>query len=132
LQKLIHTRGILNGRDTITYAFGNEVSSYRGLRTDEHGGSLMGYRAHILRFPDQRFSVIETCNLGTIDPGSIAHKVADLYLGDRLKEAIASSRGAGPRQQAAGPRTPARLGAAALHPLVGNYYSDELDAMYHV
>jgi CubicO group peptidase (beta-lactamase class C family) len=130
LQKLIHTRGILNGRDTIIYAFGNEVSSYRGLRTDEHGGSLMGYRAHILRFPDQHFSVIETCNLGTIDPGSIAHKVADVYLGDRLKEATVASRGAGARQQAAAP--PSRLGAAELHALAGDYYSDELDALYHV
>ena len=132
LQNLIHTRGILNGRDTITYAFGNEVSSYRGLATDEHGGSLMGYRAHILRFPSQHFSVIETCNLGTIDPGSIARKVADVYLGDRLKQATVASRPAGPRQQSAGQRTPARLGATELQALAGDYYSDELDAMYHV
>ena len=32
LQKLIHTRGVLAGGDTLIYAFGNEVSTYRGLR----------------------------------------------------------------------------------------------------
>jgi CubicO group peptidase (beta-lactamase class C family) len=131
LQKLIHTRGILNGRDTITYAFGNEVSSYRGLPVDEHGGSLMGYRAHILRFPSQHFSVIETCNLGTIDPGSIAHKVADVYLGDRLTGATVASRAGGARQQSTA-RASAPVSAADLRALAGDYYSDELDAMYHV
>ena len=43
-------------------------STDRGLRTDEHGGSMMGYKAHLLRFPDQHLSVIETCNLGSINP----------------------------------------------------------------
>ncbi|HET9682639.1 MAG TPA: serine hydrolase domain-containing protein, partial [Gemmatimonadaceae bacterium] len=68
LQKLIHTRGVLVNGDTLIYAFGNEVSTYRGLRTDEHSGSMMGYKAHLLRFPDQHLSVIETCNLGSINP----------------------------------------------------------------
>ncbi len=131
LQALIHTRGILGGRDTITYAFGNEVSKYRGLRTDEHGGSLMGYRAHILRFPDQRFSVIETCNLGTIDPGSLAHQVADIYLADRFTEPVPAARAAGqPRRPGAG--APAHFDAAGLRALAGDYYSDEMDALYHI
>jgi len=133
MQQLIHTRGILNGRDTITYAFGNEVSSYRGLKTDEHGGSLMGYRAHILRFPEQHFSVIETCNLGTIDPGQIAHKVADVYLGHKMKQPAIAARAQATQQQGRNQsRTPARLSADEQHALAGDYYSDELDATYHV
>jgi CubicO group peptidase (beta-lactamase class C family) len=84
LQSLIHTRGVLTNGDTLTYAFGNVVDTYRGLRIDEHGGSMMGYKAHILRFPDKRFSVIETCNLGSINPGPIARKVAEIYLGGEM------------------------------------------------
>jgi CubicO group peptidase (beta-lactamase class C family) len=131
LQKLIHTRGVLNSGDTIPYAFGNNVASYRGLRTVEHGGALMGYKAHIYRFPDQHFTVLETCNLGSINPGPLAQAVAEVYLGDKM----------GPKPQrtaSAAPRRPTADTAMAVSTsydyagLVGDYYSDEVDATYHV
>ena len=128
LQKLIHTRAILAGGDTLTYAFGNEVSSYRGLRTTEHGGAMMGYKAHILRFPDQRFTVMETCNLGSIDPGKLAHQVADVYLGALLQPAKAAPARERPTPPPAG-WTPS---ADELAAFAGDYYSDELDVTYHV
>jgi CubicO group peptidase (beta-lactamase class C family) len=128
LQKLIHTRGVLTNGDTIRYAFGNEVATYRGLRTDEHGGSLMGYKAYILRFPDQRFSVIETCNLGSIDPGPIAKQIAEVYLGSQMTQpAVASA----PRRAREAPKAVA-LGPAELNRIAGTYYSDELDVTYRV
>jgi CubicO group peptidase (beta-lactamase class C family) len=132
LQKLIHTRGVLNSGDTIPYAFGNNVASYRGLRTTEHGGALMGYKAHIYRFPDQHFTVLETCNLGSINPGPLAQSVAEVYLGDKMgpKSARAASAAA-ERQPAPTSETPA--GASADYSsLVGDYYSEEVDATYHV
>jgi CubicO group peptidase (beta-lactamase class C family) len=128
LQTLIHTRGVLTNGDTIKYAFGNEVSTYRGLRTDEHGGSLMGYKAHILRFPDQRFSVIETCNLGAIDPGPIARQIAEIYIGDRMTQPAVAAAVRPPRSA---PLT-SSLDARAVSRLAGDYYSDELDVTYHL
>ena len=131
LQKLIHTRGVLNKGDTIAYAFGNNVTTYRGLRVDEHGGSLMGYKAEIVRFPDQHFSVLATCNLGAINPGPLAQRVAEVYLGNKLGPAqereVAGRR---PRDvtQAAAPA----LGAAELAAYAGDYYSNEVDATYHL
>ena len=128
LQEIIHTRAILPRGDTLRYAFGNEEGRYRGLRTTEHGGAMMGYKAHILRFPDERFTVIETCNLGSIDPGRLAHRVADLYLGSRMQ----------PAQVAATPerkRAPAgdwKPAPDELTAFAGDYYSDELDVTYHV
>lgn len=127
LQKLIHTRGVLANGDTLTYAFGNTVSNYRGLRTDEHGGSMMGYKAYILRFPDQRLSVIETCNLGSINPGPIARKVAEVYLGNVMGPV--PDRQASPERRS--PPT-VTLSAAELERVVGDYYSDELDATYRL
>ena len=130
LQKMIHTRGILNRGDTIAYAFGNNVTTYRGLRVDEHGGSLMGYKAEILRFPDQHFSVLATCNLGAINPGPLAEQVADVYLGSRM--------GPAPTRQVAGRRRDVTqaavptLGASELAAYIGDYYSDEVDATYHI
>ncbi|MEC7901186.1 MAG: serine hydrolase domain-containing protein, partial [Acidobacteriota bacterium] len=60
-QDLIDTmfeRGRTNDGDELSYAFGLEFGSYRGLRTMEHSGSAVGYVADFLQFPDQRFSVV--------------------------------------------------------------------------
>ena len=127
LQALIHTRGVLTNGDTLPYAFGNNVTTYRGLRTVEHGGSMMGYKAYIARYPDQRLSVLTTCNLGSIDPGPLAHAVAEVYLGDRMAAARPAAAPA-----AAGP-TRVNVGVASeVAPLVGEYYSEDLDATFVV
>jgi hypothetical protein len=132
LQKVIHTRGILSKGDTIPYAFGNNVTTYRGLHVDEHGGALMGYKAEILRFPDQHFSVLATCNLGSINPGPLAEQVAEVYLGNKMEpkaeRQVAGGRG-GRGVTTAGAPT---LGSAELAAYAGDYYSEEVDATYHV
>jgi len=120
---------VLANGDTLVYAFGNEVSTYRGLRTDEHSGSMMGYKAHLLRFPDQHLSVIETCNLGSINPGPLAEQVAEVYLGSKM--------GPKPERQVANRRSREVALAAQLNPTelavyTGDYYSDEVDANYHL
>jgi CubicO group peptidase (beta-lactamase class C family) len=128
LQALIHTRGVLTNGDTLPYAFGNNVTTHRGLRTVEHGGSMMGYKAYIARYPDQRFTVLTTCNLGSIDPGPLAHAVAEVYLGSAMAAAQAvAAAPASPR--AAPPTTSASVDAARY---LGEYYSDDLDATFRV
>jgi CubicO group peptidase (beta-lactamase class C family) len=127
LQRLIHTRGVLANGDTLTYAFGNELSTYRGLRTVDHGGSMMGYKAHFLRFPDQKLSVIENCNLGSISPGPIARQVAEVYLADQMGPAE-EKRAA--RERADAPTV--TLSAADLGRVAGEYYSDEVGATYRI
>jgi CubicO group peptidase (beta-lactamase class C family) len=87
LLEQLHTRGILNSGDTLNYAAALRISEYKDLHTVDHGGSAQGYRTQLLRFPDQRFSVICLCNLGTIDPSRLAQQVADVYLADQLVEA---------------------------------------------
>jgi CubicO group peptidase (beta-lactamase class C family) len=125
LQRLIHTRGLLNKGDTLSYAFGNTVSTYRGLRTTAHGGALMGYRADIVRFPDEHFSVLSMCNLGSIDPSRLALQVADHYLGAKMGPV--TSRNA-PASAPPAPRgTPATDAS-----LAGAYYSEEVDATYRI
>ena len=79
------TTGTLNSGQMIDYAFGLFIGEYKGLRTVEHGGAFVGYRAMTMRFPDQRFSVILQCNLGSMNPSNLARRVADIYLADQLK-----------------------------------------------
>jgi hypothetical protein len=126
---MIHTRGVLNKGDTLTYAFGNNVSTYRGLRVTEHGGALMGYKAEILRFPDQHFTVLETCNLGSIDPTSVAQSVADVFLGDKMGPK--TERPVAARRPADTPPPNAASGGD-LAALAGDYYSVEVDATYRI
>ncbi len=55
---MIQTPGTLDNGTKIEYAWGLRVFSHRGLKVVEHGGAWAGFRAEILRFPEQRFSAI--------------------------------------------------------------------------
>jgi CubicO group peptidase (beta-lactamase class C family) len=80
LLKELQSHGVLNNGSQFNYAMGLSLGDYRGLPIVEHSGALFGYRTGFVRFPQQRFSVIVLCNLSTVNPGSLAHQVADLYL----------------------------------------------------
>ncbi|MCJ7626404.1 MAG: beta-lactamase family protein [Anaerolineaceae bacterium] len=80
------TRGVLNSGEQIEYAHGLMITDYRGLRTVGHSGGDAGYRTHLMRFPDQHFSVIVFSNLSTVAPADLTKKVADIYLADEFKE----------------------------------------------
>src|SRR5580692_6950049 len=77
--------GKLNTGKALDYAKGLRIADYRGLRTVSHGGSWGGYRAELLRFPEQHFSVACLCNLGSANPSKRAHQVADIYLASLMK-----------------------------------------------
>lgn len=123
----MHSRGVLTNGDTIDYAFGLRIGEYRGLHTVRHGGSSMGFRTHLLRFPEERFSAIVLCNVGNADPGQFAEQIADIYLADKL---------AAPTRVAAAPRSGRRtaqrptLTANQLREFAGLYHSPELRVDY--
>jgi len=82
-QKLIEEMinpGTLNSGEVLKYAFGLGIATYRGLRVIGHGGAWMGYRAEMIRFPEQEFSVICLFNLGSVNPTKLAKQIADIYL----------------------------------------------------
>ncbi|HSL21054.1 MAG TPA: serine hydrolase domain-containing protein [Vicinamibacterales bacterium] len=62
------------------YALGLRISTHKGVREVGHSGSTAGYRAHLVRYPDQRVSVAVLCNAGNANAGRHAQDVADLYL----------------------------------------------------
>ncbi|MGD8700669.1 MAG: serine hydrolase domain-containing protein, partial [Gemmatimonadales bacterium] len=81
----ILTRGVLNNGDTLDYALGLGHAVYRGLQVVRHGGAFVGFRAEMMRFPSERFTVICLCNLSAAPPWRLAERVADIYLEDRLE-----------------------------------------------
>jgi hypothetical protein len=76
---------------------------------------LFGYRTEILRFPEQRFSVICLCNLGNANPGALSRSVADLY----LKSALAPLPVPAPAH--ASEKTSQKPGVSDAHALAGSY-----------
>jgi CubicO group peptidase (beta-lactamase class C family) len=87
LLKEMQTRGVLNSGNRTDYALGLELSTYRGLPIVEHSGGLFGYGTEILRFPEQRFTVVCLCNLSSAGEmvTNLSRKVADIYLEKNLQ-----------------------------------------------
>ncbi len=128
----MHTRGILNSGDTLVYAAGLNVTEHRGLRVVNHGGSMMGFKTNLLRFPDEETSIICLCNLGPINPGALSQEVAYALLEDRMdpppeEEETEAAR---EEEEEAGPQwTPYR---STLESYAGTFYSRELDVEYEL
>ena len=82
----MHQEGLLNNGKSSGYAFALNNGTYKGLKTVSHGGSLAGYRAQLMRFPDQSFSVIILANRNDANPTGMSYQVADIILKDDFKE----------------------------------------------
>ena len=125
------TRGVLNDGEVLDYAFGLGHGTYRGLKTVSHGGSFVGFRAEMVRFPDERFTVICLCNRGDANPTRLSYAVADVYLEEQLEPVVGTGgddEGAAGEEDTEGkPFVPK---PEELAELVGDYYSEELDVTY--
>ena len=122
IEKML-TCGYLNSGKKLDYAMGLVVSQYRGLKMVSHGGSFAGFRAQMIRFPEQNFSVIVLANLSTINPSQLARKVADLYLADVFPEK--------PKISTEKPQF-IKLSETKLREKVGAYYNKKTDDIWIV
>jgi CubicO group peptidase (beta-lactamase class C family) len=120
----------LNNGKTLSYAKGLSISKYRGLNTVGHGGSWGGYRAELLRFPDQHFSVVCLCNRSDVSPERRAKQVADIYLASVLQEKEPKKDEDDEAETKAKPEVP--VAAAELKNLTGDYWSEELGVAYRL
>ncbi len=82
---LLTTPGTLNSGEKLDYAFGLWRNEYKGLPVIKHSGNMAGYRAQIVAFPEQKFTVIALCNNMAIFPSVIVEKLAGIYLEGQLK-----------------------------------------------
>lgn len=117
----LQQRGTLNTGDSLGYARGLFVDTYRGLRRVHHGGAWAGYRAMLMRFPDQGLAIGLTCNVGNAGTDARAVGVADVVLAGAFKEAKAGPKAGA---TAAGPVDPA--------PYVGLYFDESIQTAVEV
>jgi CubicO group peptidase (beta-lactamase class C family) len=85
LRQLVEPGRLVSGK-RLPYAAGLALGTYRGLPTVRHGGDWAGYRAHYLRFPEQRLAVAALCNRSDAAASRYTASMAGLYLADLLKE----------------------------------------------
>jgi CubicO group peptidase (beta-lactamase class C family) len=125
IQQLYSTVPLADGTPQ-SYALGLGHDSYRGLPIIKHGGGLNGARTQMVRFPEQRCTIICLANLTSFDPEALIRRVADLYLADRLgpQDATAADKATQPVV------TPLQLSAADLNVYCGHYDSAELAVGY--
>lgn len=131
------TPGVLNSGEKLDYAFGLGISEHKGLKMVSHGGSFVGFRADMIRFPEQKFSVIVLANLGNINPSRLAKKVADIYLTDQFKPEKKKSDVAKTSKKKPDSITAKKIPrktpeAKQLEEYVGDYTSEELDVTYRI
>ncbi|MGH9675867.1 MAG: serine hydrolase domain-containing protein, partial [Candidatus Acidiferrum sp.] len=125
----IQEQGRLNSGKALEYAKGLFIQDYRGLHTVRHGGAWGGYRAELLRFPPQHFSVACLCNFGNSDPEKRAEKVAEVYLGGLMKPKETKQEAAEESEKQK-PEVP--LTAEELQSYTGDYFSDEIRVTYRL
>ena len=100
----MHTTVPLNDGSANAYACGLIMGEHSGLPTVSHSGGMLGFRTHMLRFPDERLTVVCLANLSNVAASALAAQVADLYLADRYP----------------------------LEPWAGAYHSTELDSTWEL
>lgn len=115
---MMHTQGILNDGRRIRYAYGVNIGKYRGLKIVEHSGSDAGFRSNILRFPDQKSSIIVLGNLSTINASQLCKKVADIWLENQFLEYL-------PKLEPI-----VKIEPESLESLAGIYHNPTLQATY--
>jgi CubicO group peptidase (beta-lactamase class C family) len=133
LMDMLHMQGVLNSGKKIDYAFGLVVREYKGLKVVEHGGAWVGFRAAIVRFPEQKFSVVILANLDAINPSGLAFRVADIYLADLIKAPAKVEAKKIPAIPVLKAEPVKALSAAGLKEYAGTYVSEELlDVRYEL
>jgi CubicO group peptidase (beta-lactamase class C family) len=77
----------LNDGKPTTYGLGWQVDTYRTRKRISHGGGIPGFSTNIMRFPEDRLSVIVLANSDSAIADSLASGVAALYSPELAKNA---------------------------------------------
>jgi len=116
---LVTTPSRLNNGDNQDYAFGLGIETYRGLSIIRHSGGFVGFRAQMIRFPDQQFSVTVLCNRADADPTQRAIEVAELYLTELMEPKKAAEESGKDDTSTHG------ITAREAEPVIGYYWQED-------
>ena len=66
------------------YGFGWYITTDHAHRVIGHSGAWQGFKTHISRYVDDKFTVVVLANLASADPKRISDHVAELYLSGKI------------------------------------------------
>ena len=78
--RMAFTPAVATDDPAVRYGFGWRISEHRGHRTLWHSGETTSFRNVIVRFPDDRLTVVVLTNRDDPEPYKTALEIADLYL----------------------------------------------------
>jgi CubicO group peptidase (beta-lactamase class C family) len=118
---LLEENGKLDNGEAIDYARGLFVDEYRGLRRVQHGGAWIGYRANLVRFPQQQVAIAVFCNRDGSRPQTLTGQITDIVLAGQLRKEPSPRAAKNPRGTAPAPER-----------LVGTYFADDDDSIMKI
>jgi CubicO group peptidase (beta-lactamase class C family) len=77
-----YTPARLNDGSSTGYGFGWRIAEHLGRRQVSHGGSWVGFRTHISRYPDDHVTIVVLSNLGQFDAGGCGRKIAAIVFAE--------------------------------------------------
>ncbi|HUQ20675.1 MAG TPA: serine hydrolase domain-containing protein [Gemmatimonadaceae bacterium] len=112
--RIAHLRkSALPNGDSIPYAMGLDIGTFRRNRYAAHGGNDLGASAYAMRFLDRNFSVAVLCNARDIDSYTMARQLAGIFLPPAATAAAASAT----------PSAPMELATTQLSRFAGMYFN---------
>ncbi|HEX5167621.1 MAG TPA: hypothetical protein VFW11_00505 [Cyclobacteriaceae bacterium] len=86
--KKMNRQGTLNDGHVTDYAWGLQVHTYRGVPMIEHGGFMINFDSEMMRFPDQRLTVVlSNCWQGwQTGAMNLSYQIANLYLAPYFRD----------------------------------------------
>lgn len=87
----MHKNALLNDGHPSPLSIGLIVVDYKGKKLVYHGGDLGGYHSQIVRFPDERLSIITAANTAGLDSNTLLNHsvtIADFYFSNPAQTSI--------------------------------------------
>ena len=125
--RLLNQRAVLNNGDTLDYALGVNIDSYRGLKRISHSGSSAGYRTKMFYYPKSQTGLIVKSNTPELNYEQIS-KIENLVLEELFDELEAL-----PEETKEDADKPFNAGSGNdLEAFAGKYLCRELDLIWNI
>lgn len=76
--------GKLNSGQVMNYALGVNINTYKGEKWIGHGGSIGGFRANIMTFPEKKLNMVVLTNFSAGDPQGKIFSMFDNMMGEQM------------------------------------------------
>jgi CubicO group peptidase (beta-lactamase class C family) len=122
LMELMETSALLPNGEATGYGLGLGIDEFLGQREVSHGGSFVGFRTSLSRYPEAGLGLAVLCNRADANPEDRAREVAALYLAG----SVPADHGSAPEvENSAAGQDGISLAAAQLERHTGSYWNEE-------